>query len=115
MLPRAWVNAATGESYAPDQPPVRRAGAFCGLGSPQSFRRTLAQMGIEPAGWQEFEDHHHYRVRELKRLHYGFTQAGADAMVTTEKDAVNLPEMHEALPIYFLRIAMQIEHEEVVA
>jgi len=36
-------------------------------------------------------------------------------MVTTEKDAVNLPEMHEALPIYFPRIAMQIEHEELVA
>jgi tetraacyldisaccharide 4'-kinase len=115
IQPRAWVNATTGESYPPDQPPFRRAGAFCGLGNPQSFRRTLGQMGIEPVGWQEFADHHHYRVHQLKRLHYGFKQAGADAMVTTEKDVVNLPEMHEALPIYFLRIAMQIEHEEAVA
>jgi tetraacyldisaccharide 4'-kinase len=114
VQPRDWVNAETGEIYPPDRPPFHRAGAFCGLGNPQSFRRTLTQLGIEPAAWQEFEDHHHYRVHELTRLHYVFRQAGADAMATTEKDAVNLPEMHEALPIYYLRITMEIEDEEII-
>lgn len=114
IQPRAWVNAATGESYPPDRPPFRRAGAFCGLGNPQSFRRTLSQLGIEPVSWEEFADHHRYRVHELMRLKYSFEQAGADAMATTEKDAVNLPEMTETLPIYYLRIAMEIEHEELL-
>ena len=88
--------------------------AFCGLGNPQSFRRTLNQLGIEPAVWEEFADHHRYRLHELKRLKYGLEQAGADALATTEKDAVNLPEIAETLPIYYLRIGMEIEHEELL-
>ena len=40
---------------------------------------------------------------------------GADAMATTEKDAVNLPEMPEEMPIYYLRIAMEIDREEEFA
>jgi 3-deoxy-D-manno-octulosonic-acid transferase len=114
LRPRDWVNAATGESHPPDRPPFRRAGAFCGLGNPQSFRRTLAQLGIEPVGWQEFADHHRYRVQELKRLTYMFEKSGADAMATTEKDIVKLPEITETLAIYYLRIAMEIEHEELI-
>ena len=114
IQPQAWVNAATGESYPPDGPPFRRVVAFCGLGNPQAFRRTLAQLGIEPIVWEEFADHHRYRLHELKRLKYGLEQAGADALVTTEKDAVNLPEMAETLPIYYLRIGMEIEHEELL-
>jgi tetraacyldisaccharide 4'-kinase len=110
--PREWVSAASGERYPPDRPPFRRAGAFCGLGNPQSFRRTLAQLGVEPVGWEEFEDHHRYRTRELQSLMHGFGQLGADAMATTEKDAVNLPELAAELPVYFLRIAMEIEREE---
>ena len=114
IRPCAWVNAATGESYPPDRPPFRRVVAFCGLGNPQSFRRTLNQLGIEPAVWEEFADHHRYRLHELKRLKYGLEQAGADALATTEKDAVNLPEIAETLPIYYLRIGMEIEHEELL-
>jgi tetraacyldisaccharide 4'-kinase len=108
LHPRAWVRAATGETYPPDQPPFQRPGAFCGLGNPQSFRRTLARLGIELAGWEEFEDHHRYRIRELTHLMRSFEQLGADAMVTTEKDAVNLPEMGEALPVYYLQVEMAI-------
>jgi tetraacyldisaccharide 4'-kinase len=109
---RAWVSASSGESYPPDSPPFRRAGAFCGLGNPQAFRRTLAKLDIEPAGWQEFEDHHRYRKRELKCLMLGFEALGADALATTEKDAVNLPDMVEMLPVFYLRVGMEIEREE---
>ena len=109
---REWVNAATGESYPPDQPPFRQPGAFCGLGNPQSFRRTLAQRGIQPVAWEEFEDHHRYRPHEVMRLRRSFEHLGADAMVTTEKDVVNLPETAEGMPVYFLRVGMEIEGEE---
>lgn len=112
LQPRAWVNVATGESYPPDSPPFRRPGAFCGLGNPQSFRRTVAQVGIEPAGWEEFEDHHRYRIAELTRMTRAFEQLSADAMATTEKDAANLPEMGAGMPIYYLQIMMEIVGEE---
>ena len=45
-------------------------------------------------------------------LMHGFEQLGADAMATTEKDAVNLPQMAEELPVFYLRIAMEIEREQ---
>ena len=114
LQPQAWVNAHSGQSYPPHAPPFRRAGAFCGLGNPQSFRRTLMQLGIDLAGWEEFEDHHRYRMHELTHLMLGFSQQGADAMVTTEKDAVNLPEADTEFPIYYLRIGMEIERESEV-
>lgn len=109
LRPCAWVRASTGESFPPDAPPFRRPGTFCGLGNPLSFRRTLGQLGIEPAAWEEFEDHHRYKGRELHRMRRSFEEAGADAMATTEKDAVNLPDMPEEMPIYYLRIAMEID------
>ena len=114
LRPCAWIRAATGETYPPDAPPFRRPGAFCGLGNPQAFRRTLERLGIHPAAWEEFPDHHRYRLHELQRLRSIFEEAGADAMTTTEKDAVNLPEPGETpekLPVYYLRIAMEIEGE----
>ena len=109
---RDWVNADGGECFPADQPPFRRPGAFCGLGNPQSFRRTLEQLGIQPVAWEEFEDHHRYRAFEVTRLRKSFEHLAADAMVTTEKDAVNLPQMADGLPVYFLRVAMEIENEE---
>ena len=50
FAPCAWVNAVSGETFPPAAPPFRRAGAFCGIGNPQSFRRTLTHLGVEPAG-----------------------------------------------------------------
>jgi tetraacyldisaccharide 4'-kinase len=84
------------------------------LGNPQAFRRTLVQLGVDLAGWEEFDDHHRYRASEVKRLAQVFKHEDADAMVTTEKDAVNLPETVEDLPVYYLRIAMQIDREDEV-
>lgn len=111
FAPSVWVNAITGETRPPAAPPFQRAGAFCALGNPQSFRRTLTHLGVEPAGWVEFEDHHRYRARELVRMVHQFRLQGADAMVTTEKDAVNLPEMTYEMPVYFLRVVMKLDRE----
>jgi 3-deoxy-D-manno-octulosonic-acid transferase len=78
------------------------AGAFCGLGNPESFRTTLSQMRVagapkrEPAGsaaffqpafFQVFDDHHRYTGAEIDSL-----LQRAAVLVTTEKDWFNLPE-----------------------
>lgn len=61
-------------------------GAFCGLGQPASFVQTLAAMGIEPAFLETFPDHHHYGRQEIERL-----RQRAPYLLTTEKDALNIP------------------------
>jgi 3-deoxy-D-manno-octulosonic-acid transferase/tetraacyldisaccharide-1-P 4'-kinase len=81
----AQVEAATFDA------PGGRLGAFCGLGNPASFRRTLAEMGVELEYFERFPDHHVYVDAELAAL-----AARADALLTTEKDWLNLPEAWRA-------------------
>lgn len=65
--------------------PTGRIAAFCGLGNPESFRRTLQDLGIRPVRFQAFPDHHRYDAGEIRRL-----AASADALLTTAKDAANI-------------------------
>ena len=119
VQPLAWVDHANGVENALDPRPFERAGMFCGLGNPLAFRRTLERMGVEPVDWVEFEDHHSYRRREVRHLAQQFLARGATALVTTEKDAVNLceawPELVAPLRLYWLKAAMRIDREEEFA
>ncbi len=65
--------------------------AFCGLGNPASFQRTLADLGIAPQLWRTFPDHHGYTrvdVDDLRRWAGQLPENGV--VVTTQKDAVKL-------------------------
>ena len=115
--PKAWVSQATGERYPIERPPFTVAGYFCGLGNPASFRHTLETIGLDAVDCVEFADHHHYRPNELRHLSYQMRSQGADAMVTTEKDMVNLGDVQLVeglLPIYWLEIGLRIEEEEAL-
>jgi tetraacyldisaccharide 4'-kinase len=115
MRPVAWVEVGSGRERPVVAPPFTRVGAFCGLGNPQSFRRTLANLGIEPVSWVAFDDHHRYRPHELRRMAHHFAAQGATAAVTTQKDAVNIgegyAELLAPLPLYWLRVRMAIKRE----
>jgi 3-deoxy-D-manno-octulosonic-acid transferase len=112
---QSWVDAA-GREYPTASPPFTKAGAFCGLGNPQSFRRTLESLGVDLVDWHEFGDHHHYRPRELLHIAHQFARHGAGAALTTEKDSVNLPdgfaELLTPVKLYWLKVRMKIEEEE---
>ena len=116
VAPRAWMEQATGEAHPVDAPPFGRAAVFCGLGNPESFRRTLLDMRIELADWVDFDDHHRYRPNELRRLAHQFVRKQATAVLTTEKDVVNLCEpvtgLLAPLPLYWLKVTMEIAREE---
>jgi tetraacyldisaccharide 4'-kinase len=116
VRPRAWIEHATGQAHPVASPPFGRAAVFCGLGNPESFRRTLRAMGIELADWVDFDDHHRYRPGELRRLAHQFAGRQATAVLTTEKDAVNLCEaaagLLDPLPLYWLKVTMEIGREE---
>jgi tetraacyldisaccharide 4'-kinase len=74
------------EAQRPEMAPDARPGAFCGIGQPESFRRTLAELGVELLFFVTFEDHHHYRAEDLEPL-----AARASRLLTTEKDLQNVP------------------------
>jgi tetraacyldisaccharide 4'-kinase len=113
VAPEGWVAHPTGRRV--DELEHRRVGMFCGLGNPKTFRCTLLAMGLTLVDCVEFADHHRYRPGELMYMADEFREMGAEAVVTTEKDAVNLcegaDELFGTLPLYWLKVGMRIEHE----
>jgi tetraacyldisaccharide 4'-kinase len=114
VVPEGWVAHRSGKHT--ETLPHRRVGMFCGLGNPRTFRCTLAAMGLTLVDSAEFADHHRYRPRELMYMADEFREKGAEAVVTTEKDAMNLcdspDELFGALPLYWLRVRMRIDRED---
>ena len=106
VVARRWVSLDAGEAAE-----FGRAVAFCGLGTPRAFWRTLEELGIRTVSRRAFPDHHRYTPQELAGL-----ASGADALLTTEKDAVNLPagaaDLIAPAKLYWLEISIEIEREE---
>lgn len=65
--------------------------AFAGIGRPEKFFETLAGMGCDVVATQAFADHHPFTSDEVMQLVENAAAAGA-ILVTTEKDAVRLPD-----------------------
>lgn len=94
----------------------KRVVAFCGLGNPEAYRRTLHHLGVEPLGCYVYGDHHQYSPSEIRRLARHAHDVGAEALLTTAKDAVNLDPHYPAiigdLELCWLEIRTEIEGRE---
>jgi tetraacyldisaccharide 4'-kinase len=87
------------------------AAAFCGLGNPEGFRRSLLELGVQLEDFRVYPDHHAYGrgdVEELRRW-AGRLPTGT-VIVTTQKDAVKLRLARLGdRPLWWLRIHLRIE------
>ncbi len=68
----------------------RKVLAFAGIGRPQKFFDTLAEIGAEVAATRAFPDHHSYDEDDAAHLIEAAAGLGAEP-VTTRKDWVRLP------------------------
>jgi tetraacyldisaccharide 4'-kinase len=113
VVAQRWIPVGDGAPAAPDSPPFSSAVAFCGLGNPSAFWRTLAALGVPVRFRWVFDDHHVYRPAELRCLAGRAVRMGATALITTEKDAMNLPDgvvdLIAPTPIYYLEIGVEVE------
>ncbi|MCY3017618.1 MAG: tetraacyldisaccharide 4'-kinase [Planctomycetota bacterium] len=85
--------------------------AACGLGNPVGFLETLRQLGANLRDTMCFPDHHQYGARELDScLIPAARNAGAQAIVVTEKDAAKLRPVLAGVsfPIWVLTVAFVI-------
>jgi tetraacyldisaccharide 4'-kinase len=109
--------------------------AFCGIGNPDAFRRTLCGLawraepregpgcqmqlltrpltGLGSPGWRTFADHHNYTSRDVEELgRWAGTQPPDCVILTTQKDLVKLPmEKLNERPLWALQIELHIEKE----
>lgn len=88
----------------------RRLIAFAGLGSPQGFADTLDTVAIRRVGFVEFPDHHWFTERDLAELARDARAAGAQGLITTEKDWVRVRDLpRPGLPLWVLPVRLAIE------
>lgn len=84
--------------HVPDSVRGKRVLAFAALAGNRQFFRALEEAGLELAATIEFPDHHRYDAADLARIEARAGDAGAAAIVTTEKDAVKI-DGHDIIPI----------------
>jgi 3-deoxy-D-manno-octulosonic-acid transferase len=112
---RYWVDYGTRQPLGSVAGP---AAAFCGLANPASFWGTLRSLDLQPVYHWAFDDHHHYTCAQVERLAAQAKMHGSNLLLTTEKDAVNLPESaaavlkHSGVELYWLKIGVKIDKEE---
>jgi tetraacyldisaccharide 4'-kinase len=84
-------------------------GVFCGIASPRGFEDIIQRISGEMRFKQRFLDHHRYSHDELDRLFLKAKNAGADVVITTEKDAVRIPSNYKPIiPFYYVRMEIEI-------
>ena len=116
VVPEAWVDCESGERFPPTELPYSKVAAFCGLANPASFWGTLTALGYHPVGRRNLRDHHRYRPWEVQRLAAEVRAKGAEALLTTEKDIMNMCDRAGSLVaparLLWLKIGLEVEGAE---
>ena len=86
-----------------------KVGALSAIARPESFEGFLQELGAELVCRDHYADHHRYTEAEIREFVAAARSAGAEMVLTTEKDAVRIPHRDDyGLPIYYLRIEIDI-------
>jgi tetraacyldisaccharide 4'-kinase len=88
-VPQALWNRR-GESAAPESLGGRPVAAFCGVGNPAAFRRTLENLGYRVIAFREYADHYGYTRADVESLIAWANRLDAAAVLCTSKDLVKL-------------------------
>jgi tetraacyldisaccharide 4'-kinase len=85
--------------------------AFCGIGNPEAFRKTLDSLGADVRAFRVFADHHAYTRADVESLRAWAGQQAKDCViVTTQKDLVKLRlAMLGGRPLWALQICLHVE------
>ena len=80
-----------------------------GIASPRGFEDSLRRLGAKVVWCERYADHHRYASSEILYALNRTADMGADALVTTEKDAVRFPRLETTpVPCYYLRVDIEI-------
>ena len=87
----------------------RAIAAVSAIAAPKGFEDELVRLGARVLYHKRYADHHRYDQQEILNLINKSLDRGAEAIVTTEKDAVRFPMIERRdLPIYFLRVEIEM-------
>ena len=87
----------------------KKLASISAIAKPASFEFFLEELGGELVLKRHFADHHRYRQQEMIDFINDAKAAGAELIVTTEKDAVRMPRLDRRdIDIQFLRVEIDI-------
>jgi tetraacyldisaccharide 4'-kinase len=89
----ALLKTSAGTEFAFDYIKNKRIFAFCGIGNPQSFYNTINSLGALLVDTKIYDDHYHYTDNDLAEISNQAGKAGADLILTTEKDWTKLKSL----------------------
>ncbi len=123
----AAVNTVSGDGTPIERLRSERILAFCGLGNPEAFWRSLELAGLTIVRRMRFRDHHVYSRSDVADIVSEARRREAGLVITTEKDLVNLwyaaereglksgtlegraAGLFRPLPLYWLRVETVVE------
>jgi tetraacyldisaccharide 4'-kinase len=83
--------------------------AFCGIGNPEGFRRTVTPLCRKLLDLRIFPDHHNYSASDVLALERWAAGLGANFVLTTQKDLVKLRASVLGLaPLRAVRIGLEV-------
>lgn len=107
-VPQHVVDAFSGNQKNLDFLMGKKVYVFSAIASPKGFEDSVNELGAQIAGVERFVDHHNFSDRELRHIVKRAARSGASMILTTEKDAVRLPKIKKNIPIYYLRVKIEI-------
>jgi tetraacyldisaccharide 4'-kinase len=103
---------ASGEIYDAKEFGGWNVALMCGIGNPHAFADDILQAGMNIVGETFFRDHHAFSQPDVNQVVRAARESGADAVVTTEKDAVRLEGLEPSdFPIYAAQLKIESEDE----
>ena len=84
---------------------------MAGIGNPQSLGRQLDRFSPMFKGFRAFEDHHVYSAADVSVIEQAARAAGAELLITTEKDWVKLIGKTAGIRLPILRLELQISFQ----
>ena len=83
--------------------------AFCGLGAPSGFQKSLENQRLSLTAFETFPDHCSYNDKDFEFLTQKAAQTKANAFITTMKDFVKLEKLARisSLPIFAIQIEVE--------
>jgi tetraacyldisaccharide 4'-kinase len=107
--PRDLTDGLLRASHPLDGLAGRPVALLTGVARPGSVRRTVEALGATVVAATAFPDHHRFTAAEVEGVLREAGRAGASWVVTTEKDAVRLPEAWAGDPrLRVLRIDVEV-------
>lgn len=107
---KTWPQQSLPIDYAVEKPVM----LVSGIGNPQSFMLTVEAIGYDVNYHIAYGDHHDFTADDVTHMVVAAKDKGAQAIVTTEKDAVKLRDLWNGvdMPLYVLAIGIAFRDKE---